>query len=236
MEGTLIGNRSDEMQPSESELEDKFAKIIEKTQGIVLVTTSSQNIDRLVTIFKAAKRCDRMFIIDFYTAEILEILKEYGRLPNVTWPRIRVCYPQLLAHQFEKQGWDDVLTHHRKNRIKWTRINEKRDKVAMLVRPGFMPELKRFIDLSRATWIYSMGPGYFERSQSLRKLKSLLQEQGVRYEYLHTSGHALLSDLKEFVNKLSPKMTIPIHSFHPLQFLDHFANVRVVADGKEFNI
>lgn len=212
MEGTLIGNRSNEIQSSESELEDEFVKIIEQTQGITLVTTSSQNIDRLVTIFKAVKRCDRMFIIDFYTAEILEILKEYAKLPNATWPRIRVCYPQFLARQFEKKG------------------------MVMLVRPGFMADIKRFVDLNRATWIYSMWLGYFERSQSLQKLKSFLLEQGVHYEYLHTSGHASLNDLKEFVRKLSPQMTIPIHSFHPEQFHDLFANVKMIADGEEINI
>ena len=106
----------------------------------------------------------------------------------------------------------------------------------MLVRPRFMLDLKRFVDLSRATWIYSMWPGYFERSQSLRKLKSFLQEQEVRYEYLHTSGHACLNDLKEFVHKLSPPMTIPIHSFYPRQFHDHFTNVKVAADGEKFSI
>lgn len=236
MEGTLVGNRSKEIQLSESELEDKFVKTMKETQGITLVTTSSQNIDRLVTIFKAARRCNRMFIIDFYTAELLEILKEYANLPNAAWPRIRVCYPQFLARQFEKQGWNDILNRHRENGIKWTRINEKKDKLVMLVRPGFMLDLKRFVDLSGATWIYSMWPGYFERSQSLRKLKSFLQEQEVLYEYLHTSGHARLNYLKEFVHKLSPQMTIPIHSFHPRQFHDHFTNVKEVADGEEFSI
>jgi ribonuclease J len=209
-------------------LEDEFVKTIEQTQGITLVTTSSQNIDRLVTIFKAVKRCDRMFIIDFYTAEILEILKEYAKLPNATWPRIRVCYPQFLARQFEKKGLESILIRHRENGIKWTRINENRNKMVMLVRPGFMADIKRFVDLNRATWIYSMWLGYFERSQSLQKLKSFLLEQGVRYEYLHTSGHASLNDLKEFVRKLSPQMTIPIHSFHPEQFHDLFANVKMI--------
>ena len=177
-----------------------------------------------------------MFIIDFYTAEILEILKEYAKLPNATWPRIRVCYPQFLARQFEKNGLENILSRHRENGIKWTRINKKKNKLVMLVRPGFMADLKRFVDLNRATWIYSMWLGYFERSQSLQKLKSFLLEQGVRYEYLHTSGHASLNDLKEFVRKLSPQMTIPIHSFHPEQFHDLFANVKMVADGEEINI
>ena len=236
MEGTLVGNRSNEIQSSELELEDEFVRIIEQTQGITLVTTSSQNIDRLVTIFKAAKRCDRMFIIDFYTAEILEILNEYAKLPNATWPGIRICYPQFLARQFEKNGFENILSRHRKNGIKWTRISENRNKMVMLVRPGFMADLKRFVDLNHATWIYSMWLGYFERSKSLQKLKSFFLEQGVRYKYLHTSGHASLNDLKDFVRKLSPKMTIPIHSFHPEQFHDLFENVKMVADGEEITI
>jgi len=236
MEGTLVGNRSNEIQASESDLEDKFVKIIEQTQGIILVTTSSQNIDRLVTIFKAAKRCNRMFVIDFYTAEILDILKQYAKLPNATWPKIRVCYPQFLARQFEKNGMENILSRHRSNGIKWTRINEKKKKIVMLVRPGFMADIKRFIGLNNAVWIYSMWPGYFERSNSLKKLKLFLLEQGVRYEYLHTSGHARLNDLKDFVNKLSPKKVIPIHSFHPEQYQDFFENVEMVEDGEEIEI
>lgn len=236
MEGTLIGNRSTEIQSSESDLEDKFVKIIEQTQGITLVTTSSQNIDRLVTIFKAAKRCNCMFVIDFYTAEILDILKKYAKLPNAEWSRIRVCYPQFLARQFEKNGKENILSRHRKNGIKWSRINEKKENIVMLVRPGFMADIKRFIDLKNAVWFYSMWLGYFERSNSLRKLKSFLMEQGVSYKYLHTSGHARITDLKDFVGKLSPKKIIPIHSFHPEQYQELFENVQMVKDGEEIEV
>jgi len=236
MEGTLIGNRNSEIQISESELEDKFVEIIKRTQGITLVTTSSQNIDRLVTIFKAVNRCKNMFVIDFYTAEILDILKKYARLPNASWPRIRVCYPQFLARQFKKKGMEDILERHRMNGIKWARINEKKEKVTMLVRPGFIADIKRFINLDHASWIYSMWPGYFKKSKSLQKLKSFFLENGVDYKYLHTSGHARVNDLKMFVNTLSPKKVIPIHSFHPEQYKDFFENVKMLEDGEEVEL
>ena len=74
MEGTMIGSRIDEPVITEEELEDRFFQVISETSGIVLVSASSQNIDRMVTIFKAAQRSQRRFIIDFYTAEILELL------------------------------------------------------------------------------------------------------------------------------------------------------------------
>lgn len=236
MEGTLLGERSNELTLTESELEEEFVKVIEKTKGVVLVTTSSQNIDRLVTIFRAAKRTQRMFIIDFYTAEILERLKKYARIPQPSWSRIRVCYPQFLAQRFEKAGLQDILDRHRKNGIKWTRIGEVEDRTVMMIRPGFLWNIKKFLALEEAAWIYSMWPGYFERSRSLRNLKSYLQEKNVRYEYLHTSGHAKLSDLRRLVEGIKPSVIIPIHTFHSNKYKDYFPNVRLVDDGEVVTI
>ncbi|NQT70667.1 MAG: MBL fold metallo-hydrolase [Desulfobacteraceae bacterium] len=236
MEGTLVGERTNELTITEQDLENQFASVIKKTPGIVLVTTSSQNIDRLVTIFKATIRTDRKLIIDFYTAEILDRLKPYAKLPLASWAKIRVCYPQLLARRFEKLGLDDILVRHRRNGIKWTRIKEIENNAVMLIRAGFLYDIKRFLGLEGATWIYSLWPGYFERSKPLRNLKSYLEDKGVRYEYMHTSGHAKLEDLKKLVDAMAPEMVIPIHSFHPDKFKDYFPNVRLVNDGEVVNL
>ena len=72
MEGTTIGRKnSDKGFPTENDLQKEFECIFRTTTGMPLVWCSGQNIDRLVTVFKAAKRCGRQFIIDMYTAEIL---------------------------------------------------------------------------------------------------------------------------------------------------------------------
>ena len=102
----------------------------------------------------------------------------------------------------------------------------------MLIRAGFLYDIKRFLNLEDATWIYSLWRGYFERSKPLRNLRSYLEEKGVRYEYLHTSGHANLSALKNLVDAMAPEMVIPIHSFHPEKYSEYFPNVRLVNDGE----
>ncbi|MBW1769341.1 MAG: hypothetical protein JRJ65_20135 [Deltaproteobacteria bacterium] len=66
----------------------------------------------------------------------------------------------------------------------------------------------------------------------MRNLKAYLEEKHVRIEYLHTSGHAKLSDMKRLVEGLDPEMVIPIHSFHPKKYTDYFPNVRLVEDGE----
>jgi ribonuclease J len=236
MEGTLIGERIDEPTITESDLEEEFVIVIEETPGIVLVTTSSQNIDRIVTIFKSAKRTGRKLIIDFYTAEILDRLKKYAKIPHASWPRIRVCYPRFLSRRFEELGLKDILVRHRENGIKWTRINEIESNAVMLIRAGFLWDIKKFLDLKGATWIYSLWPGYFERSKPLRNLKSYLEDKSVRYEYLHTSGHAKLDDMKKLVDAIEPDIVVPIHSFYPEKFKSYFKNVKLIKDGETVDL
>ena len=73
MEGTTIGRTgSSEGFATEADLEREFLRAFNETEGIHLVWTSSQNIDRLVTIFRAAKRAGRVLVIDLYTAVVLE--------------------------------------------------------------------------------------------------------------------------------------------------------------------
>jgi ribonuclease J len=236
MEGTLIGERTDELAVSEDDLQKDFTRVIEETLGIVLISVSSQNIDRVVTIFKAAKQTGRRLIIDFYTAEVLDRLKDYASLPQASWGPIHVCYPRYVAKNFERLGLKDILEKHRSNGIRWKRSNEIESKAVMLVRPGFLYDIKKYLELKDASWIYSMWPGYFEKSPSLRKLKSYLESKGVRYEYIHTSGHATLSDLKRLAQALSPEFVIPIHSFHPDRFQDYFENVRLMKDGETLHL
>jgi ribonuclease J len=45
----------DETFPSEEDLEETFVTRFEQTEGIALVACSAQNIDRVVTIYRAAK-------------------------------------------------------------------------------------------------------------------------------------------------------------------------------------
>ena len=63
MEGTTIGRSgTSEGFSTESALEQEFAQAFRKTRGIHFIWASAQNIDRMVTIFRAAKQTGRTFI------------------------------------------------------------------------------------------------------------------------------------------------------------------------------
>lgn len=60
LEGTML-SRDDEEVLSEEELENRAVEIIKESTGPVLICQSGQNIDRLVSFFRASRRCGRLF-------------------------------------------------------------------------------------------------------------------------------------------------------------------------------
>ena len=74
MEGTNVrpgaGEPDTASVTTESDVEASMAKRMRETAGMVLVVTSAQNIDRLVTIYRAAKQTGRDLVVDLYSASI----------------------------------------------------------------------------------------------------------------------------------------------------------------------
>ena len=53
-------------------------------------------------------------------------------------------------------------------------------------------------------------------------LKEYFANAGVRFQIVHTSGHAKLSDIKKIVEALNPEIIIPIHSLYAEKFQKYF--------------
>jgi len=71
-EGTHIRREqtTDEVPRSELDVELSLAKIMSETTGAAYVVSSAQNIDRLVTVYRASKRARRTLVTDLYTATL----------------------------------------------------------------------------------------------------------------------------------------------------------------------
>jgi ribonuclease J len=71
MEGSSFGRLSpDHVFPTEIEVEQRMVDLLQATDGLALVAASAQNIDRMVSLYRACKRTGRTLIIDLYAAEI----------------------------------------------------------------------------------------------------------------------------------------------------------------------
>ena len=78
---------------SEEAVEDEMSCIFKNKSNIAFVFCSSQNIDRIVSIYNAAKRSGKTTVIDLYTAYILNSVKHISEhLPQYCWNDIKVVF------------------------------------------------------------------------------------------------------------------------------------------------
>lgn len=235
MEGSTLGRANfQDKYPSESELEDIFIELFRQTDGIALVWCSGQNIDRLVTVYRACRQAKRQFVADMYTACILRDIKN-PRLPQPGWSGFRVYLPWAQKQGIIKNQLFDLARSFSHCRIYPEELEDAASRSVMLFRPSMRKDLERADCLKNARLVYSLWPGYLEREQ-YRPLKEWLDQHSIPLVHCHTSGHAPLSELKRLAEAINPKVLVPIHTFQPEEYHDHFKNVLLKDDGEWWGI
>ena len=230
MEGTTIGRAgSKEGFLTESDLEDEFTRAFKQTEGLHFVWTSSQNIDRIVTIFRAAKKANRLLLIDLYTAEIL---KATGRdtIPQSNWSDVKLYVPHRQKVHILKNKLFDSLEQHKVNRIYPEKLPDIATKSVMIFRPIAIGDKGVEKSLAGSALSYSLWEGYLQEESSRRAL-TWLKKNNIPLEVIHTSGHASVVSLERFASALKPNRLVPIHTFEPEKFSDQFSNVECQQDG-----
>ena len=235
MEGTTIGRTgTDEGFATENDLEREFVQAFQQTKGLHFVWTSSQNIDRLVTIFRAAKRTGRVLLIDLYTAVVLEAT---GRdtIPQSDWDDVRLYVPYRQRVFIKRSGLFDDLGRHKANRVYPEDLPDLASKAVMLFRPMAMDDKGVEGVLNGAALTYSMWEGYLQQ-RGPRKVLKWLDGHGIPWRTIHTSGHASVADLKRLATSLAPRVLVPIHSFETGRFREFFENVVPREDGEWWEV
>jgi ribonuclease J len=231
MEGSALG-REDAQYKAEGDVENRLEEILRERKNITFLFASSQNIDRIVSAYRACLKTGSIFVIDLYTAFILDKLKKVSdRIPQFNWKNIRVKFLNSHAKALEKAGHIDLLYTYNKRKIEMPEINRDKNRVLMLARDNsvFPLLLNKIKDVAGAKIAYSMWDGYLSN-----EFKSFCKDKGLSLEYIHTSGHATIEDLKSFANAINPKALIPIHTFDAEKYPAFFKNAKVLKDGEEF--
>jgi ribonuclease J len=230
LEGSTIGRLDAKGGfPREKELEVGFLKEIKSAKGMVLVYCSGQNIDRIVTIFRACKRSQRQLIMDLYTAEILRATQNI-KIPQGDWSGIRVFVPQWQRRLVKRDQLFHLLERYKKNRIFPEELREIAAHAAMLFRPSMATDLEEAGCLDGAKLIYSLWEGYL-KEESIFPFLNWLDCHRIAMSQLHTSGHASISDLQRLARAINAKTVVPIHSFEPGWFPELFDKVEIKQDG-----
>lgn len=233
MEGTRVWDISigeHVRDKSESTLEDSLVEQFKAISGMPLVWCSGQNIDRLVSVFRACRRSGRKLIVDMYTAHVLRATGNRN-IPQADWHDIRVFLPYFQKQRIKRTGAFDVATLYRRHRIYPEELAEVASTSVILFRPSMMRDLDDAGCLDRAKLVYSMWAGYLEREEQ-RPFLTWLTERGIPLEIVHTSGHAGTGDLRRLREAFPGAVVVPVHSEQGEMFGELFENALCKRDGE----
>ncbi len=197
---------------TERDLQNEARQIL-KENKYVFVLCSSTNIDRIGAFYHANPK-EKLFICDKYQKKQLETVSKDHKQKSSFYDFSHVLsYGTNIDELMEKRGF------------------------CMIIRQGKMCErlLKKYKGRSKV--IYSMWSGYLKGESKNDELVNFLKD----YEliFLHSSGHASVSDLVKLYDTINPKIgLIPIHGETPEKFLQLLPKDKLLLlnDGEEFLI
>ena len=241
MEGTML-ERSDGGFPDESAVEEVIVETLERGRNASFIVCSSQNIDRIVSAFRACRRTGKKLVVDVYTAWVMEQMKLVSEsVPNMSWDEVKVIVPHsqytVVKENPEFFGDFKVDIFKSEQRVLAEVLNSSPEEYLQVIRVSGAGLIGGYVSDEPVNITYSQWLGYLEEEgkgmYGVETLNKLREDPRVNFIYAHTSGHAVLEDLKRFASALDPKMLIPIHTEYPGEFEQHFDNVIVFEDGQE---
>ena len=218
LEGTAIGRAEEEFETEES-LEEKFEKVFKETPGIAAVMSSAQNIDRLVTIYKAAARSGRTLVLPPH-AVLISMKTGNKNIPGFKFPLVKkYTHNTRCRHEI---GIDTIM--------------RAPEKYAIFLKYSITADLLKNNLFKNAAFIYSMWEGY-KNEERTAAIFDKIKEQGATMYDIHTSGHADIPTLKKLAIALKPRIITPLHTAAPERFVKIFGtNVKIRKDGGVFEL
>lgn len=222
-EGTTL-TRSPARSVSEVALEQQAFQILSQTEGPAFVLMAGTNIDRLVTVYKAARQANRVLLQDLYLAAISTAAG--GNIPR---PRdfldVRVFTTTGADERYEQ------LKSYGNARIGKDQIANLDQRFVMCVRPSmrtYLEKLSKLKSFDNGVVFYSMWEGYKE-NPDMANFLNFMREKGVRIVSLHTSGHADCDTIDALVEKVKPSVIIPVHTENSAWF-SRYRDIDIVED------
>lgn len=217
LEGSTLGRDKGQYR-TERDVENELVSIFTDKARLFFLACSSQNIDRLVSVYRACVRSDRIFVIDPYTALILDKLRNISEcIPQFDWGRnIRLFF---VPNRYTKRMSEDrSLFKFKTAKITYQDIQNMNNQLVVKDSYTTRQIFAKKMDMANSTLLYSMWDGY------LSDVEPFWDEHNVPIVKVHTSGHAYINELQEFVKAMNPKYIIPNHTFYPEKYLELFGS------------
>ena len=243
MEGTMM-ERTNHLYPTESAVEEAMLNIIKAQKNVSFVISSAQNIDRIVSVYRACKKANKYLVVDVYSAWVLDMVRKQSEsIPHIELEKVRVYDHPGQLEKLKDKSFDEFRSRIEKNRLGDLIFKKPSDFVYFVRCPS-----ENLIDKLRhhglINIIYSQWEGYLReefKTYCTPLLNKLKNSSGISFQTIHTSGHATVPDLLKFAKAINPKKIVPIHTGFPETFKrefekEGFTNINLWEDGKDYQL
>jgi ribonuclease J len=222
---------------TENEVREKMGKIVSSTKNLVLATFRHTDVDRTRTLHDVATRYGRKPAISLRQAYVLNKLKQDKHLDLPP-----VDSPDFLIFKREKKQyykWEQTI-------LDFGNVVDAREVKRMqngVILATALTDLKELLDIqpeSGSSFILSSSEPFNEEMElEYEKFVNWLDHFGLPMFHVHCSGHIMPTELRQVIEKISPKTLFPIHSEHPdlfAKFVSNVTNVRLPERNKTIEI
>jgi ribonuclease J len=218
---------------SEAGVRSEVDRLLARHAGLALACTYPRDVDRLVTLFTAARSAGRELVVSARTAHLLTALA-----------------PRLGAEAVPVPGTaDGVVVYERKKKryYNWEKpfldaalsaeeVRTKGDRYLLALDLLHFPELIDLRPPKGAPFIHSMSEPFSEDDVDDRVMHNWLDHFGLSFHQMHASGHASERELFEIVRSVRPATVYPIHTEHPEAFRALGPSVRLPELGAAYPV
>lgn len=187
---------------TEEELEKEALEYMKKYDQ-VFIMHSSTNIDRTISFIKSALKTGKNYILDLFTYSLNKVVNINIK---VDYKRIFVWIP--LRYSYKDETFRNKYMDFDNNSFFGK-------KYAMNVKVSMLDDIKKLKEkglITNACLIYSMWSGYMEKEEKLRNFIDEIENMGIEFKELHTSGHADINSMIKLNEIVNPNKTIIIHT------------------------
>ncbi|MDY0236323.1 MAG: MBL fold metallo-hydrolase [Gudongella sp.] len=223
IEGTTLSRETARKNIEEQQLEDIATNYLKSHNGPAFIMMSAMNVERIVTAHNVAKKTNRIFLDDIYTADIVMSAGNFAPKPNVDGG-IRVFttggeeqYERLIQYGDAKIGKYEIA----------------KTPFLMCIRQSmrdYLIKLNELVSFNNGVLFYGMWKGYMEQLE-LQEFLSFMQDKGLKLHILHTSGHADEMTIDKLIREVCPKVIIPVHTENEKWF-DKYSDTSEIIYGK----
>lgn len=235
MEGTNVRSEPRAAERlTEQDVEEALLSTLQSTPGLVAILSSAQNLDRLVTAFRASRRSGRTLVVDLYTATVA---RATGRtsIPQPGFDGLAVYVPQRQLHRIIETEEFQRVSEIADIRLFAEDLAAQRGSLAYFGTSSTATELIEAGALHDGAVVWSLWEGYLNQPTG-KRLRDLLAKAEVPLLHHHTSGHAHVEDLARLVDAFAPARIVSIHSEAADQFTEYFPRVESHADGEWWGV